>query len=302
MFAGIDVSKNWVDVALYGSEETLSRVQPLKAAKWLKKQGVTLVALEATGGYELPMVHALIKEKIAVSRINPRQVRQFGEAVGQRGKTDRLDAKLLARYAAVVQPSPVVIPAKEQQHLRALCMRRRELVAMRTQESNRLQQSVDAFVTMTIETMIEHLKASIKLVEKSIASFIAEHKPLKELAERLRTMPGIGPVTAAMLIAYLPELGEASRTEIAALAGIAPFARESGQWKGKSFCQGGRAPVREALYMAALSAVRGENQFRAKYLTLVDKGKPAKVALVAIMRKMLVILNALIANKVPFNA
>lgn len=300
MFAGLDVSKNWVDAALAGTGECLYRASPIQAAKWLKKKGVSLVALEATGGYELPVIHALGKENIAVARINPRQVRQFAQALGHRAKTDSTDAIALADYAEMVRPAPLVLPAAPLLHLRALCMRRRELIVMRTQERNRLYQASDAWIRDGIEHMLAYLHQSIAAVDQAIKALFAAQEGLAALRRRLCTVPGIGPVTAAALIAWLPELGTATRYEIAALAGVAPFTRQSGQWKGKASCSGGRAPVRDMLYMAALTAARGENLFATRYRALRAKGKPHKVALVAVMRKMLVILNAMVQKQTDF--
>jgi transposase len=208
---------------------------------------------------------------------------------------------MLARYAQLIQPKPLTLPAEAIVQLKALVTRRRELVALQTAEKNRLQQNADAWVKENIDDMIAHIAKQIKVINTTIAAHIAAHPTLKELHTRLRTMPGVGAVTAAMLIAFMPELGNASRGEIAALAGVAPFVHESGQWKGKAFCAGGRAPVRECLYMAAVCAVRGTNRFATIYTSLIKKGKPSKVALVAVMRKMLTALNAMVEKKTDFN-
>jgi transposase len=300
MQAGIDVSKNWVDVSIAESGERLERASPLKAAKWLRKRGVTLVALEATGGYELPVMQALERERIPVARANPRQVRRFAQALGRNAKTDSIDAAVLARYAQMLRPEPTALPARAITVLRSLCARRRDLVAMRTAERNRRQQASDAWIIASIDALLEQLSAQIGATQDAITRHLAAHPQLDALCRRLRTMPGIGPVTAAMLIACMPELGHARRTEIAALAGLAPFARESGTWKGRSFCCGGRREVRECLYMAAVSASRGNNRFAKTYKEMLEKGKPPKVALVAIMRKMLVTLNAMAKNNNDF--
>jgi transposase len=300
MFAGIDVSKKWVDVALSDSLCSLNRVNPIKAAKWLKKQGVTLAVLEATGGYELPVMHALAKEKISVARVNPRQARSFADAFGKRSKTDALDAKNLALYAKMLQPQPTNLPAKHLQSLRELCSYRQDLVTMRTAENNRLKQQSDTFISKQIQQLIKVIERSVDKVEQEIKKILTENIQLNELFTRLCTMPGIGFVTAVTLIAYMPELGDANSNEIAALAGVAPFTRQSGTWKGKSFCSGGRAIVRQAIYMATISAIRGKNRFAMIYKNFREKGKPAKVAIAAVMRKMLVTLNAMIYKKSDF--
>jgi transposase len=300
MFAGVDVSKKWVDVALSDGDVYLPRAKPEEAAKWIKNHGVTLVALEATGGYELPMVHALNHENIKVARVNPQQVRQFAGAIGQRAKTDLKDAKVLAIYAKALQPEPLTLAEKPVLSLRALCARRGDLIAMRTAENNRLQQTDDARVRASIQNILDALALSLKEIVIEIKAFFVENPTLNALCERLCTMPGVGIITAATLLAQMPELGTASRTQIAALAGVAPYTRQSGVWKGKSFCSGGRSIVRNALYMAALSAIRGKNRFAEIYTALKNKGKPAKLALVAVMRKMLISLNAMIAKNTDF--
>jgi transposase len=289
MFAGIDVSKKCVDVAIFEGA-CLEKANPTKAAKFLKKNGVSLAVLESTGGYELPVMHALAKEKIACARVNPRKAHHFFVALGASCKTD---AKNLAIYAKTFNPQPTVLPAKNIQTLRDLCSHRRDLVTMRTAEKNRSYQSTNAIISKSIDTIIEILNSQIKKIDDEITGVIASDETLKTWFARFCTMPGIGAVTAAVLLAYLPELGEANRKEIAALVGVAPFTRQSGEWKGKAYCSGGRAAVRQALYMAAVSASRGKNPFGNKYNALIGKGKPSKVALVAVMRKMLISLNVM---------
>ncbi len=300
MHAGIDVSKNWVDVAVAEDGARLERARPLQAAKWLKRRKVGLVVLEASGGYELPILTALTREKIAVARINPRQARQFAGAVGQHAKSDRADAALLARYAATLKPEPTMLPSPALILLRSLCERRRTLVVLRTAERNRRAMETEPLVQESMARMLTMLDAQIDELQQLIAAHIASHPDLVACQARLRSMPGIGPVTAAMLIAAMPELGIASRTEIAALAGLAPFTRQSGIWQGRAFCSGGRAHVRECLYMAALSATRRQNGFATTYQRLISRGKPHKVALVAVMRSMLITLNAMEKNKTMF--
>ena len=294
MHAGIDVSKNWVDVSIAESGARLERARPLQAAKWLKRRKVGLVVLEASGGYELPML-------AAVSRVNPRQARQFAGAVGQHGKSDRADAALLARYAATLKPEPTTLPSAALVTLRGLCERRRTLVMLRTAERNRRAMASEPLVVESIAQLLAMLETQIVALQREIAAHIAQHPELAERQARLRTMPGIGPVTAAMLIATLPELGEASRTEIAALAGLAPFTRQSGVWQGRAFCSGGRASVRACLYMAALAATRQNNRFADTYQRLTARGKPHKVALTATMRVMLTTLNTMEKNKTCFS-
>lgn len=292
MFAGIDVSKKSVDVAIFEGG-CLEKTNPIKAAKFLKKNGVSLVVLEATGGYELSVMHALAKEKIPCARVNPRKTHHFFVALGASCKTDKADAKNLAVYAKTFNPKPTVLPAKNIQNLRELCSHRHDLVTMRAAEKNRSYQSANEIISKSIDKIISVFDIQIKDVESEIKRVITNDEKLKVDFARLCTMPGIGVVTAVTLLAYMPELGAANRSEIAALAGVAPFTRQSGQWQGKAFCSGGRAVVRQALYMAAVSATRGKNQFSDKYKSLTEKGKPSKVALVAVMRKMLITLNVM---------
>jgi transposase len=292
MFAGIDVSKKCVDVAIFEGA-CLEKANPIKAAKFLKKSGVSLVVLEATGGYELPVMHALAKEKIACVRVNPKRTRHFFMALGTSCKTDKVDAKNLAIYAKTFNPKPTVLPVKSLQSLRDLCSHRHDLVTMRAAEKNRSYQSTNETISKSIDKIINVFAIQIKKIEDEIKLIIVSDETLKSSFARLCTMSGIGAVTAAILLAYMPELGAANRKEIAALAGVAPFTRQSGEWKGKAFCSGGRAVVRQALYMAALSSIRGKNQFSDRYKALILRGKPSKVALVAVMRKMLTILNVM---------
>jgi transposase len=290
MFAGIDVSKKHVDVAIFEGA-CLEKANPIKAAKFLKKNHVSLVVLEATGGYELPVMHALAKEKIPCARVNPKRSRHFFIALGASCKTDKQDAKNLAIYAKTFTPKPTILPAKTIQNLRDLCSHRYDLVTMRATEKNRSHQSTNEIISKSIDKVIDIFDMQIVKIDAEIKRVISSDDKLRSSFDRLCTIPGIGAITAATLLAYMPELGEANRKEIAALAGVAPFTRQSGEWKGKSFCSGGRAVVRQALYMAALSATRGKSQFANQYNLLINKGKPSKVALVAVMRKMLITAN-----------
>lgn len=299
MYAGIDVSKNWVDVALEDGS-LLRRASVEAAAAFVRDRGATLVALEATGGYERPMVAALTSAGIAVARLNPRQVRQFAGALGLRSKTDAMDAQLLARYAATLQPA--ALPASDAVHtqLQALLARRQDLVAMRTAEKNRLQQTTDTWLRTQMTAMLGMLAVQIAALEQQLQQVLANNAALSARVTRLRSMPGVGLLSALALVVGLPELGQATRGQIAALVGVAPYTRASGQWQGKAFCSGGRAQVRQMLYMAALSASRAEHPFGQRYRDLVARGKPRKVALVALMRHMLTILNAMEAAQTNF--
>jgi transposase len=302
MYAGIDVSKNWVDVALVDGER-LRRASPSQAAAWLAERAVTLAVLEATGGYERSMLAALAAAGVGAARVNPRQSRQFGGALGLRSKTDAVDAHLLARYGAMMQPKALPAPSVAdavQARLQALLARRHDVVTMRTAEKNRLQQTTDDWLRTQIMQMIAQLETQCVTLETQLRQMLAQDAALAARVTRWRTVPGIGLLSALALAAWLPELGNASREEIAALVGVAPYTRASGQWQGKAFCSGGRAPLRQMLYMAALSASRGEQRFARRYREFVARGKPRKVALVAILRQMLTTLNAMERTQTDF--
>jgi transposase len=300
MFAGIDISKNWVDVAVAESADRLRRAEPEKAAQWLAERGIRHAVLEATGGYERPMIEALHRAGIAVSRINPRQARAFAQALGSTAKTDVIDAENLAIYAKALTPDTLSNTDESRKILQEILARRQDLVQMRTQEKNRLAQQRSPLLRQQIEQMISLFDEQIRQLECAMRQHLQAHPLLSKQAAQLTTMPGIGFITSLILIAFLPELGQIPRNAIASLVGVAPHPRQSGQWKGKNFCSGGRAVVRNALYMAAVANLRRENRFRKHYQHLIQKGKPPKVALVAIMRKMLITLNTLIKNNTHF--
>jgi transposase len=290
MFIGMDVSKNTVDVASACGSLRLQGVNPLQAAKALTGKGIRLVVLEATGGYERPAVEALQAEGIAVAIVNPRQARDFAKALGKRAKTDAVDAAVLAQYAQAFTPAASPALAAEMRRLQALVARRRQIQKTLTQEKNRYHQAHDTAVRSSLHSVMAALQSSLKDISAAIRKLLKEH--WKRTQDLLLAVKGIGPVTVATLIAELPELGTVGRKQIAALAGVAPYTQQSGQWKGKSVCLGGRKSVRTALYMAALSAARADMTLKAFHKKLIEKGKPQKVALNAVMRKLLVTLNA----------
>jgi transposase len=300
MFIGIDVSKNSVDVASACGSLRLQGVNPLKAARALTNKGVELVVLEATGGYERPVVEALQAENIPVAVVNPRQVRDFAKALGKRTKTDTVDAAVLARYAQTFTPAPRPRQTPEMQQLQALVVRRRQLQGLLTQEKNRRHQTRDEAVRASLQVIIKALQASLKSIAKATEDLMYAH--FRHTQTTLYNVKGIGPVTAATLVAELPELGRIGRKQIAAIAGVAPFTQQSGEWKGKSVCLGGRKTVRSALYMAVLSAVRFDARLKMFHQSLIAKGKPQKVALNASMRRMLVILNAVVRDSLQQQA
>lgn len=308
MNIGIDVSKATLDVA-FGSGPDKTEAFTNDDIGWtallarLSACKATRIILEATGGLERNFVTQAAHAGLPVVVVNPRQVRDFAKALNQRAKTDRLDARLLALYGERIQPQPRLLPDADRQCLDALLMRRQQLVETRTRERNRLG-TAHAKVKDSIRCSIEWLDRQIAEIEKAMDDHIQKTPLYREEEKLLRTAPGVGEITARMMIGALPELGRLDRKEIAALVGVAPFPRESGTWKGKSWVAGGRAHVRSVLYMATLSATRksADNPIARTHARLIAQGKAAKVALVACMRKLLTALNAMVRDQRPFNS
>ncbi len=301
LVVGIDVAKQTFDAAVGvgGSIETLANDDAGIDALLVKLSGqaVDLVVMEATGGLERDLACALQAAGFAVAVVNPRQARDFAKAMGYLAKTDRIDAKALAELAQVLSRHPErerfvsALPTPEQQSLQALVARRRQLVAMQVAERQRLSVS-HAAARKSIEAMIRAIRAQLDEVEAALAKHIDTHHA--DLAKRLTSVSGIGPATSTSLIAEVPELGQLSRREISALVGVAPFNRDSGKMRGQRAIFGGRAQVRASLYMATLVAIRFNVVIRRFYDRLVAAGKAKKVAIVACMRKLLTILNAMV--------
>jgi transposase len=300
IFVGIDVSKARLDVAIRPTGERESVANDKAGIKDLVKRLAkiqpVLIVLEATGGLERPVTHALAGAELPVVVVNPRQVRDFAKATGQLAKTDSIDADVLARFAEAVRPALRPLPDAVTLELRALSARRRQIIEMIGAERNRLATASKA-VRKRIDAHIGWLEQELERADKDLDRSI-QHSPIwKENEDLLLSVPGIGPVTSHTLLAELPELGELDRKQISALAGLAPFNRDSGSLKGRRSIWGGRAPVRSALYMATLVATRRNSVIRDFYKRLRAKGKVFKVALVACMRKLLTILNSMIKHK-----
>ena len=301
---GIDVSKTFLDLWVHpegrfwrceytqaelpGLVEELARLQPSR------------VIMEATGGLETLLAAELWAGGLPVVVVNPRQVREFARASGRLAKTDRLDAELLAHFGDVLRPPVRPLPDGELRELRALVSRRRQLIAMQTQERNR-QRQAPARVVEQIDQHLNLLRDQIDQLDQDIAALLRDQPVWNAQSKLLRSIPGVGPTLAAALIAQLPEIGQATHKEIAALVGVAPFNRDSGAWRGKRSVWGGRGQLREVLYMATLVATRCNPTIRTCYQRLCAAGKPAKVALTACMRKLLIICNAVIHNETPWN-
>lgn len=311
-FVGIDVSKARLDVAVRTGEQP-QRVPDLaqvahdaagiaRLVRALTALAPTLIVLEATGGLQSAVVAALGLAELPVAVVNPRQVRRFAEAVGQLAKTDRLDAAGLALFAERVRPTPRPLPSDAQQELDAVLLRRRQLIEMRAAEQVRYGQATRRDVRASLTAHIAFLSAQLDEVDGLLDTLVQASPLWQAQADLLASVPGVGRVTARTLLAELPELGTLSRHAVAALAGVAPFARESGTWRGPRAIRGGRAVVRTALYMATLAATRWNPVICAHYQRLRAAGKPAKVALVACMRKLLTILNAMLKTQQPWCA
>lgn len=305
---GIDVSKQWLDVAARpelkperfpntaaGQAAVREYLQALPRA-----QRPRLVVVEATGGLERGVVEALDGVHVPVAVVNPRQVRDFARCLGRLAKTDRLDAQVLARYGEQIGPEPRPRPDPQRQEARDLAARRRQLVEMLTMEKNRLQQA-PARTRPGIRRHLEFLAGELAEVERQLADAIAADPAWQATYARLLTVVGIGPVTATLLVVDLPELGQLDRKQIAALVGVAPFNRDSGALRGKRSCWGGRATVRTGLYMATRSAIRFNPPIRAFYTRLVADGKLKAVATVACLRKLLTLLNVMLRTNTDWD-
>jgi transposase len=304
-FVGIDVAKSSLDLAVRpagthervpndeaGIAQLVARLQPLRPA---------LVVLEATGGLEAPLAGALVAAGLAVVVVNPRQVRDFAKAVGQLAKTDALDAQLLARFAEVVRPAPRPLPDAEAQALSALLARRQQVIAMLVAEQQRLPTTLPA-LRPRVEAHIAWLRQERADLDRELRRRIRASPAWRGNDDLLQSVPGIGPVLATTLIAALPELGRLNRKQSAALVGVAPLNCESGILRGRRIIWGGRGRVRAALGMAARVAVQRNPVIRAFYARLLAAGKPKKVALTACMPKLLLTLNALLRQRVPWQA
>ena len=288
---GIDVSKAQLDVAVHGQcakafANTASGHRQL--VKWAMVQAPRQVVLEASGGHERLVLDTLHRAGLTVARINPRQGRDFAKATGQLAKTDRLDARILAHMAQALDLPAYTPPAPWQQRLRQWSDRRDHVVQMLVTERQRLAALTDPVLRRLVQALVRSLAAQLETLERTLTEQVAEQPSLA----CLRTLKGAGPTLQAVLACHLPELGRLDGKAIAKLAGVAPMAHDSGQMRGQRHIRGGRSRVRAALYMAALSAMRHDPLLRPVYQRLRQAGKPAKVAIVALMRKMLVILNA----------
>ena len=304
-YIGIDVSKARLDVAVHESEQCFScdnteaGVEAL--VKQMKELEPELIVREATGGYERLCAVMLAAAGLALSVVNPRQVRDFAKSTGILAKTDRLDARVLAHFGAAIKPEPRALPDAQQQLLDGLMLRRRQIVAGLVAEKNRLGMAHTDAVKRSLREAITFYERLLADVDRQVGEHI-ERSPLWRAREDLlRSFKGVGPVSSRTLIGDLPELGSLDRKRIAALVGVAPLARDSGKRKGARVIFGGRGQVRAALYMVAITAIRANDPIRQFYQRLRAAGKPAKVAIVACMRKILIILNAMVRTQSRWN-
>jgi transposase len=304
-FVGIDVSKSQLDIAVRPDNKRWSAVNAendiAEVVESLKEFSLRVIVIEATGGMEMPLVAALSQAQLPVVVVNPRQVRDFAKAVGRMAKTDRIDAEILAHFGEAVKPEVRLLKDEETQMLTALVTRRRQVIDMLTAEKNRLGISPKV-VHKDIQKHIDWLQARLEDIDRHLDSAIRKSPAWREKDDLLRSVPGVGPVLSLSLITGLPELGTLSRRQIAALVGVAPLNRDSGLFRGKRIVWGGRANLRAVLYMSTLSASRFNPVISSFYRRLIEAGKKPKVALTACMRKLLTILNAMMKNRVQWQA
>lgn len=301
VFVGIDVSKQRLDVHVLptadsfavsrdgaGLEELVERLRLLQPQ---------LIALEATGGFETIAAAALAGADLPLVVVNPAQVRHFAQALGQRAKTDPIDAAVIARFIAAVKPQPRSLPSEETQLLAELVGRRRQIIEMLVAERQREKRARNPRVRKSLARHIRTLEKELAEIDQDIDMLVRGSPVWREKEQLLASVPGIGSTIARLLLAELPELGRLDRRKIASLAGLAPYTRQSGRWRGKSMIGGGRGAVRSGLFLAALVASRHNVVLRAFHQRLIAAGKPKMVALIAVARKLLTILNALIRDQ-----
>jgi transposase len=302
---GIDVAKQYFDLHCLktGQDQQMENSTDgiLQCVALCNEIRPELIVMEATGGYELVLASTLQTEGFAVAVVNPRRIRDFARAAGQIAKTDTLDARIIARFAATLEPMPTEQINENTQKLKAMVARRNQLVGLHTAESNRLEHANTKDIQRSIAAVLKVIEAQLKTIDRQIEEHIRNTPQLQQRAETIDSVPGIGPTTAHLLVAELPELGRLNRRQIAALVGIAPIARDSGTFRGKRMTGGGRKNIRSRLFMPTLVAVRHNSVLKAYYTRLVSQGKCKMVALIAAMRKLICILNAMLKNNQKWN-
>lgn len=303
--AGIDVGRDWLDVALAPAGRSFRVPNAPRGVavlvERLRRAGAARVVLESIGGYGMALVRALAQAGFEVGVVDPRRIKALRMAEGGRAKTDRLDARLIARFALIMTDAARPVPSAEAYEIRALSTRRRQLVELAAMEKTRLKQALDPEIADSCRAMIAQLSDERSRIEAGLQARLDQTPDAPDKARLLRTIPGVGSAVAMTLLADLPELGSLDRRAIASLAGLAPHPDQSGTRNGAARISGGRPCVRAALYMAALSAARSDKGFKAEYQALRNSGKPAKVALIAIARKLIVAANSIIKARQPWN-
>jgi transposase len=304
IYVGIDVSKDRLDVHVRPSGEAFSVTRDGKGleelVERLRTRAPTLIAVEATGGFETIVAAAVAGATLPLAVVNPAQVRHFARAIGKRAKTDPIDAAVIAHFAEAVKPEPRPIPDAEARLLGELVARRRQIIEMLVAERQR-EKRVDAVrVRKSLARHIAALEKELPVIDGDIDTMVRGSPVWREKENLLVSFPGVGGILARTFLAEMPELGSLRRRQVASLVGVAPYTRQSGRWRGKSMIGGGRAAARSAVYLAALSAIRCNPVLRAFYQHLLAAGKPKMVALIAVARKILTILNAMLRDKKPW--
>ena len=298
IYIGIDISKARLDVWVSGKHGQFTNDEEghEKLVRFLKHSSIKVIVMEATGGLEVPVAIALSEANYPVAIVNPRQVRDYAKALGRLAKTDKIDAETLALFGDAVKLEAQELPSEAQRRLRELIARRRQILTMMTAERNRLRGVREPQVAASIKEVLEVLRKQLQQIDDDSDKELRQSPLWRSKVKLLRSVPGVGPVLAKTLLAELPELGQISGKEIAMLAGVAPLNRDSGKFRGRRTTWGGRSSVRAVLYMAAMCARRFNPVIRTFYERLVDNGRPKRVALVASMRKLLTILNAMVRD------
>lgn len=303
-YVGIDVSKSRLDIALGENGEVWHVRNDGEGfeilVKKLEEIEPKMIVIESTGGYERPAMYAIGNAGLPVAQVNPRRVREFAKAIGLLAKTDKIDARLLARFGRDAKPNLTNLPTQEEQYLSELLSRRRQILDMITAENNRLP-TASPEMQKQIEEHIVWLEKSLKDLDKDIDNFNRQDQIRDEKGKLIQSIKGVGRITAATIIADLPEIGKVNDKKISALVGVAPFNNDSGRMRGRRRVKGGRPEVRKVLYMSAVSAVQWNPYIKDYYNALLSRGKIKKVALVACMHKILIILNAMVRDGTPYH-
>ena len=306
VYVGIDVSKDRLDVHVRPSGQAFAVARDGEGLAGLAERltglGTTMVALEATGGFETVAAGALAAAGLPVVVVNPAQVRAFAQALGKRAKTDPIDAAVIAHFVEATKPEVRPLPDEQTQLLADLIARRRQIIQMIIAEGQRERRTTVARLKRSIQRLAAALDRELSEVDKDIDDSVRGSSVWRQNEDLMQSVPGIGPIIARSLLAELPELGTLDRRQIAALAGLAPWTRQSGKWKGKSFIGGGRSAVRTVLFMGALAAARYNPTLKAFRQRLIDAGKPKMVAAIAVARKLLTILNAIVRDQKPWQS